>query len=328
MTDPIIEHLLQSKEPSICYMVHRDLLKEDPASPAMRGLQADIRNSERVNTLLSGRNGEGQIPLPVYKKWQGAHWVLAMLAELGYPSGDSSLEPLATQVTDWLTSKQRTAWIIKRTQAAGGSPTRVCGSIEGNALLALLKLGIGQNHVDQLAENLLKWQWPDGGWNCDQSPLAKNSSFMETLIPMRALGLYGILGGNTQARRAVEQAAGVFLKRSLYKSLHNGKVINPNFIKLHYPCYWHYDILFGLKVMQEVGCLDDPRCREAKQILAEKQSKDGGWQSEGKYYHTDQKKSGFSLVDWGPVSKTRINPWVTLDALRVLYPDTPKEVLA
>ena len=29
-----------------------------------------------------------------YKKWDGAHWVLSILADLGYPAGDEALRPL------------------------------------------------------------------------------------------------------------------------------------------------------------------------------------------------------------------------------------------
>ncbi len=50
-----------------------------------------------------------------------------------------------------------------------------------------------------------------------------------------------------------------------------------DFLKLRYPCYWHYDILVGLKVMAEAGFLKDPRCREALDILVSKRLPDGGF---------------------------------------------------
>ena len=36
----------------------------------------------------------------VYKKWTGAHWILAALADIGYPPGDESLIPIVNQVSD------------------------------------------------------------------------------------------------------------------------------------------------------------------------------------------------------------------------------------
>ncbi len=50
------------------------------------------------------------------------------------------------------------------------------------------------------------------------------------------------------------------------------------FDQLHYPCYWHYDILFGLKVISEGGGLDDPRCVQALDLLESKRTADHGFQ--------------------------------------------------
>ena len=92
--------------------------------------------------------------------------------------------------------------------------------------------------------------------------------------------------------------------------------MDANFIKLHYPAYWHYDILFGLKVMCETGFIDDPRCSEALDLLESKQLADGGFPAEAR---VDEKKlSGHSRVDWGGTSKKHMNPFVTIDAFSVL----------
>jgi hypothetical protein len=90
-------------------------------------------------------------------------------------------------------------------------------------------------------------------------------------------------------------------------------------VQLHYPAYWHYDILAGLKVMAEADHIGDDRCKEALELLETKQLPDGGFPAEGKYYRVSERKvSGRSLVDWGAVSKQASNPFVTLDALTVL----------
>ena len=67
---------------------------------------------------------------------------------------------------------------------------RRCASQEGNAIWSSLRLGFTDKRTTELVERLIKWQWPDGGWNCDKHPEAINSSFMESLIPLRALALY------------------------------------------------------------------------------------------------------------------------------------------
>lgn len=41
-------------------------------------------------------------------------------------------------------------------------------------------------------------------------------------------------------------------------------------MKSSFPCYWHYDVLFGLTVLDEAGFLADPRCRSALDLLESK----------------------------------------------------------
>lgn len=163
------------------------------------------------------------------------------------------------------------------------------------------------------------WQWPDGGWNCDKHPEAHHSSFWETLTPLRALSNYMIMTQDPDVKTAVARAAEVFLKRHLFKSQSSGEVINQEFLELHYPIYWRYDILQALMVMSMAGFINDPRCSEALDILESKQLPKGGFPAEGRFYQvTKPTKSIFSQVDWGGVSKNQMNPWVTINALIVL----------
>jgi hypothetical protein len=166
---------------------------------------------------------------------------------------------------------------------------------------------------------LIRWAWPDGVWNCDVNPDADTSSFMESLIPLRALAQHARVAGSEDSRAAAERAAEVFLSRQLFRRRSDGSVINKDFVVLHYPCYWHYDILFGLKVMAEAVFLDDPRCAPALALLESMRLPDGGFPAGAKYWTvSDRPTSGRSRVPWGPVSATRMNPWVTADALAVL----------
>jgi hypothetical protein len=90
-------------------------------------------------------------------------------------------------------------------------------------------------------------------------------------------------------------------------------------VELHYPRYWHYDILGGLVGMAELGRLDDPRCDDALHLLESKRLPDGGWPAERSYYTVSSEVgSGHSDVDWGGTSTRHMNPWVTVEALAVL----------
>lgn len=129
--------------------------------------------------------------------------------------------------------------------------------------------------------------------------------------------------GGHDARRSNEAPtrAGYFLCRSLYRRLWDGSVINPAFVQLHYPCYWHYDILFALTVFSETGQIKDERCSDALDLLPNKRLSDGGFPAEHCYYrHTRAMvPSQRSLVDWGGVSRRRFNPWVSVRGAVVLH---------
>lgn len=315
--DSIIDRLLHSDEPSVRFKVMVNILSRDADSAELCGLQEEIRSSSRVRTLLSQVGPDGRIPVHPYNKWYGAHWVLATLADIGYPAGDESLLPLRDQVYGWLLSKRH-----ERSIPTIQGRVRRCASQEGNALHYLLTLGLADARTDELARRLCRWQWPDGGWNCDRKPEATNSSFHESLIPLRALALHGRVTGDPASRRTAEWATDIFLKRGLYKRQRDGQIIHPNFVALHYPYYWRYNILYALRVMAEAGFIADPRCAAALDLLASKRLSDSGFPAEKKYYSVyggaKTMKSGHSLVDWGGTSKVRMNEWVTVDALGVL----------
>jgi hypothetical protein len=196
---------------------------------------------------------------------------------------------------------------------------RRCASQQGNALYSLAKLGIANARSDALVERLLRWQWPDGGWNCDRHPSADTSSFWETRLPMLGLALRADRTGDTAAKDAARRAAEVFLSRELFVGRHDGRIMNEDFVVLHYPLYYYYDILGGLKAMAEVGRITDRRCQRALDLLESKQLPAGGWAAERRLYRVSSSSATRTdYVDWGEASKNSMNEWVTADALYVL----------
>jgi hypothetical protein len=326
--DSIVQTLLNSPEAAIRYKVRTGALGEDPDAPELRTLRAEIRSSPLVTTLLARRDPKGRVPGSVYAKWQGAHWIMAALADIGYPAGDDSLAPMRDQLLDqWLDPQYyREFAVASRAQAYAqkGVPVmqgrhRRCASQQSNALWSILRLGLVDDRTHGLVERLLHWQWPDGGWNCDKNPDACHSSFMESILPLRALACYGRTYDHRPAQEAARRAAEIFLERHLHLRQANGRLIRVEFGKLHYPLYWHYDVLHGLKVMAEAGFIDDPRCRPALDLLLSKRLPDGGWPAEARYYKASTDVApGNDSVDWGGTSVRRFNPWVTADALYVL----------
>lgn len=330
----LIDKLLRSDEPSIRWKTMTRVLDEPPEAPKVKAVQEDIRKSPRAIALIAGRDRRHLREKFVYAKWRGAHWTLAMLAEIGYPAGDESLISMRNQVLDtWLSDaffmEFESNRAVPKRQSAEGVPLiqgryRRCASQQGNALLSITRLGLADQRSDALAERLIHWQWPDGGWNCDRNPTAHISSFNESLLPMQALAVHADRTNDRAARNAALRASEIFLCRRLFKSKTDGKVISPHWIRPKYPRYWHYDFLGGLVAMAEVGTIDDPRCADALDLLERNELPAGGWAALGRFYKVSHSMDvgtrfgSISFVDWGGAGTRRMNEWVTADALYAL----------
>jgi hypothetical protein len=314
----IIEKLAESEEPSIRWKARHLILGE-----RAKDAQKEIAKSARAKKLLTQRDERRN----VYDKWQGAHWILATLADIGHPP-DETLAPIRDRVLDlWLGESFTKAFTAtKKSEAYRGDGVpimngryRRCASQQGTALFATIRLGLADERVHRLVELLLRWQWPDGGWNCDKDPSASVSSFIHTLWTVRGLALYAETYDSREARAAAKRGAEVLLSRSLFRRRTTGKIIHPEFVLLHYPLYWHYDVLGALKVMSEAGFIRDERCNDALDLLEKKVLEDGGFPAEKSYYKVSQRAAlGADWVDSGGTSKRRMNEWVTADALTVL----------
>jgi hypothetical protein len=315
--------LLQSKDPSVRYWTRVDVLGESPDSPQVRAEREQIPRGWRVRKLLAGQGAgkrenrsfathTGGFGVHPYKKWNGAHWRLVSLVELGILTDDPRARAAADQVLCWLTSDEHRA----RIKVIEGR-TRRCGSQEGNALAVCSRLGlVGDARVRGLARDLIAWQWDDGGWNCDVNPRAHHSSFYESLAPLWGLTEYHRATGNADALGAANRTAKLFLAHWLFRSSRTGAVIDPNWLKLHYPLYWHYDILQALVILSRLRPLNDPRMQEALDVIESKRLPNGCWKAEGCYWVPPGKRgSNMDVVDWG---RQGANEMITLNALRVL----------
>jgi hypothetical protein len=248
MSDQAVQWLLESEEPAIRRLARRDLLGEHVGEASMEGL--------RVRALLDGLDDPTVHP---YKKWGGAHWRLVQLVELE-ATQDERVPRAFERVLDWVTN------IEPRTV---DGLTRVHASQQGNALLVAAKLGVDDVRVERLARDLVQWQWPDGGWNCDPQATGRRSSFHESLIPMHGLYEYG-------EHKAASRTAELLLDHRLFRSKTTGEPIHDSFTKLRHPPDWHYNILYALTVLTRMGLSGDPRAGDALEILRRRRLKRGG----------------------------------------------------
>jgi hypothetical protein len=193
-----------------------------------------------------------------YGKWRGAFWRLQSLVDLGVGPGHPAALAAVEQTLEWVASPRRLATIHKR-RIEGR--VRRCATQDGLALRASIHFGMrGDPRLDTLAESLCETQWPDGGWNCDVRPQVTHSSFNETWGPILGLAAYG-------ARDTVERGAEFLLQHRVVFSHRTGKPAHPVLLKIHYPPYWHYDVLAGLRTLASSVGLDDPRTADALDLL-------------------------------------------------------------
>ncbi len=342
--EPAVAWLLASRDPSVRYFTLIELLELPRDAPEVVAARARIPKGPRVRALLAGQRAakraasdslathKGGFGVHPYKKWDGAHWRLVSLVELGIgaeadatpsarrPNGASLQETIAgkrvrraaEQVLAWLTGETHRS----RIRTIDGR-TRRCASQEGNALAVCSRLGLACDaRVQYLARSLVEWQWPDGGWNCDRKPGAAHSSFYESLAPLWGLIEYLRVTGDRASLHAVERAAEFFLRHRLFRSETTGEVINPEWLKLHYPLYWHYDVLQALVILSRLDALGDARTCEAVDIVESKRQADGCWRAEGYYWQRlGRRTSNVDVADWG---RRGPNEFITLNALRVL----------
>jgi hypothetical protein len=287
-----------------------------------------ILRGPRVRTLLSGQEADGGFGVHPYQKWTGAHWRLVSLVELGAPGGFRPAVKATDPVLKWLLGDSH----LKNIPKVNGLYRR-CASQEGNALAVCSRLGLAENpNVGKLALGLLEWQWPDGGWNCDRKEGAHHSSFNESLSTLWGLVEYHNATEDKEVRKGIEKAAEFFLKHRIFLSCRSNEVRPPEtfhsqvfravhpITDLHYPLYWHYDVLQALTILHRAGKLDDPRTREALDLVERKRGSEGQWRPEGYYWTLRRKQSkvnvsNVEIVDWG---RRGPNEFITLNALRVL----------
>ena len=292
------------------YFALTDILGKTEKSPEARSAKKRIPKGTRIRALLSGQRSDGGFGVDWYKKWAGATWRLVSAVELGVPAENA-------------VARRAANFVLSRLPLTRSEPHQIRGrfrlhaSVLGNPLGVCARLGMAEEpRIRRIAHSLVRWQWPDGGWNCDSSEGARHSSFYESLATLWGLNEYFRATNDVTVRTAIDRAAELFLKHRLFRSCHGEKVIDPRWIRLHYPVYWHYDTLQALRVLERAGKLADPRTREALDLIESKRAKDGTWHSEGRFWHGGPlSAANTEVVDWGEAGP---NEMITLNALRVL----------
>lgn len=165
--------------------------------------------------------------------------------------------------------------------------------------------------VTAIADRLPEEGLADGGWNCEAENGSVRSSFDTTINVLEGLAEFERATGGSpvvsEARRAGEE---YLLERRLFRRQSTGGVVDPAYLELAFPYYWHYDVLRALDHFRRTGAAPDDRMSEAVEVVRSKRQPDGRWLLErihpGRvHFHLEDREGAPSR-------------WNTLRALRVL----------
>ena len=167
-----------------------------------------------------------------------------------------------------------------------------------------------------VVDRLLGEQLADGGWNCEAENGSVRSSFDTTMCVLEGLLAYEHAAGSDDGARADAARAArlrgeeYLLARRLLHRLSTGEVVDPGYLDLAFPFYWHYDVLRALDHLRAAGGPPDPRTAEAVAHVRSRRRDDGRWALDRVH------PGAVHLTLEGGVGEP--SRWVTLRALRVL----------
>ena len=296
-SDAVLAWLLQG-DVSVQYQARRDLLDDDAPD-----LQARMATEGYAAALLAARSPGGGWGRAYYQpKWTSTHYTLLELRNLCVaPDLPVARDAVAAVLRDHLRPDGGidlgTGW---SDTCVSGMALGFCAWFDGDPL-ALARM------VDRLLDEPL----PDGGFNCRIGRSgATHSSHHTTVSVLEGLATYlsrGHQHRRSEVRAVVAGCVDYFLVHRLFRSHRTGEVIHPEFVRLHHPARWHFDVLRGLGALVAAGVPRDSRLDDAMEVLASLRRPDGRW-SAGRTW------PGRTHA---PLDHEHRSRWVTLQALRV-----------
>jgi hypothetical protein len=302
--DDVLAWLLDG-DVAVRYQTTRDLLQHDDLR-----LRARIATEGDGAAILAARQSDGHWGRGFYQpKWTSSHYALLELRNLGLdPANPAAQETVAMILRD---HKSRDGGVDPRVTVR-----RSDACVNGMTLNYAAWFGAPEADLASVVDCLLAGQIPDGGFNCRRGPEVRHSSMHTTLSVLEGITGYERAGHRHRLADLVaarDSSVEFLLRHRLFRSERGGAVIRPEFLRLHHPTRWYYDILRCLDALADAGVPYDPRMDEALDVLGRRRSPDGRWKVNRGYpgeTHLPPPRAGTP------------NRWVTLRALRVLraYP--------
>ena len=281
------------------------------ASPEVLQLERKRVSSEGLGAaILAAQQADGAWRRNDAPVWLTTLFTLQLLRATGVDSTDPAVDAAVTRLESGMRwNDQGGCWELRPVETGGNTffegEEEPC--INGGALAAGSYFG---RPVETLARRLVAEQLEDGGWNCD-APKSRRSSFHTTICVLEGLLEYERAAGSAPEVAAARlRGEEYLLKRTLFRRLSTGEIVDPNFLQFAFPPRYHYDVLRALDYFRATGIETDRRMLDGVQIIREKQHADGRWLLDHSY---DEALAVASDESVGTPSR-----WNTLRALRVL----------
>lgn len=327
LTSSVLDWLLEENDPGIRYLALRDLLDRPPDDRELNAARLKAHTQGEIATILDEMDEAGYWVEPgsgYYPKYRGTVWSIILLSQLG-----------ASAAQD-VRIGRACAYLLDHALMAGGqfttseAPSGTADCLQGNLCAALLDLGCD----DLRLENAFDWMARSvtgEGISPRQDRQAAVRYYAGKCGPCFACGSNNNLpcawGGvkvmlafskwpkerhTPVISHAIEEGIAFLLSTDpALADYPSGYSVKPsgNWWKLGFPVFYVTDLLQNIEALVGLGYADDPRLRNALNLIRGKQDAHGRWTLEYDY-------KGKMWVDFG--LKKQPNKWVTLRALRVL----------
>lgn len=334
--DPVLDWLLEKKDPGVRAFALRDLLGAPADAPQVVAARWAANRTSPIREILEAQQPEGWWvrPGPGYgPKYRGTLWSMIFLGQLGADGRDRRVQRGADYILEHSRARQPYGGL-----SYSGTPSGMFHCLQGNICASLLELGFKddprlQGVLDWLARSIT-------GEGIEPAPANENRSargerpryhrsgnsgpgFLCAANNQRpcAWGAIAALDAlsrisprrRTRAMKRAIQAGGAFLlrrdpARADYPTPTGGPP-SRRWFQFGYPLGYVQDVLRNLEVLTALGGSGDRRLQHAVDDLLQRRTPDGRWVMR----HSYRGKMWCDVKGRGQPSK-----WVTLRARRVL----------
>ena len=296
----LLSWLLAAPTAAIRYRTLRRLLERPRTDPAVQAAWQEMAAGGPIPAILAGQTragnwaGERGYYTP---KYTSTHWSMLLLAELSADGTDPHLQRGA-------------AYMLSATRAeleeSLAGERRGMSCFWGNLLRYTLHSGCAG---DARLGSVVAYLAHDaaGGWQCpinDGRPCAWGAAralFGLAALPARYR--------SAAAEQAIQGGLDLLLEGgTLATGDYPGPRIHTAWRRLNFPLFYQADILFVLRVLDELDALDHPAARPARAWLAARRQSNGRWRG----------ASPFRRRTWDLGDRQETDRWVSLHAAALL----------